>query len=88
MSGTRVVVTGLGATSPVGGDVTSTWSALLAGRRAGRRRPASLIRAGFVLLGVSVLQMVAIGEESGALDAMLDKCAGFATFGSVRSSDD
>ena len=32
MSGTRVVVTGLGATSPVGGDVTSTWSALLAGQ--------------------------------------------------------
>ena len=32
MSGTRVVVTGLGATSPVGGDVTTTWSALLAGQ--------------------------------------------------------
>ena len=28
----RVVVTGLGATSPVGGDVASTWSALLAGQ--------------------------------------------------------
>ena len=32
MSSTRVVVTGLGATSPVGGDVSSTWEALLAGR--------------------------------------------------------
>ncbi|MDN4163557.1 beta-ketoacyl-[acyl-carrier-protein] synthase family protein [Nocardioides abyssi] len=32
MSATRVVVTGLGATSPVGGDVPSTWSALLEGR--------------------------------------------------------
>jgi len=31
MSSTRVVVTGLGATSPVGGDVATTWSALLAG---------------------------------------------------------
>ncbi|MGI8434802.1 MAG: beta-ketoacyl-ACP synthase II [Nocardioidaceae bacterium] len=31
MSPTRVVVTGLGATSPVGGDVGSTWSALVAG---------------------------------------------------------
>src|SRR5690349_24418446 len=29
---TRVVVTGLGATSPVGGDVTSTWEGLLAGQ--------------------------------------------------------
>ncbi|WP_109507247.1 beta-ketoacyl-[acyl-carrier-protein] synthase family protein [Nocardioides speluncae] len=28
----RVVITGLGATSPVGGDVPSTWSALLEGR--------------------------------------------------------
>ena len=32
MSATRVVVTGLGATSPVGGDVPSTWAALLAGQ--------------------------------------------------------
>ena len=31
MPSTRVVVTGLGATSPVGGDVASTWQALLAG---------------------------------------------------------
>jgi 3-oxoacyl-[acyl-carrier-protein] synthase II len=28
----RVVVTGLGATTPVGGDVASTWSAMLTGR--------------------------------------------------------
>ncbi|MDQ6640885.1 MAG: beta-ketoacyl-ACP synthase, partial [Actinomycetota bacterium] len=32
MSRTRVVVTGLGTTSPVGGDVESTWQAMLAGR--------------------------------------------------------
>ena len=32
MSKTRVVVTGLGATTPVGGDVRSTWDAFLAGR--------------------------------------------------------
>lgn len=31
MSDTRVVVTGLGTTSPVGGDVPTTWAALLAG---------------------------------------------------------
>ncbi len=29
---TDVVVTGLGATTPLGGDVASTWEALLAGR--------------------------------------------------------
>ena len=28
----RVVVTGLGATTPLGGDVASTWESLLAGR--------------------------------------------------------
>ncbi len=32
MSKTRVVVTGLGATTPLGGDVPSTWEALLAGK--------------------------------------------------------
>lgn len=32
MAATRVLVTGLGTTSPVGGDVTSTWSALTAGQ--------------------------------------------------------
>jgi 3-oxoacyl-[acyl-carrier-protein] synthase II len=31
MSATRVVVTGLGTTSPVGGDAPTTWAALLAG---------------------------------------------------------
>ena len=32
MSQLRVVVTGLGATTPLGGDVASTWAALLAGK--------------------------------------------------------
>lgn len=32
MNTTEVVVTGLGATTPLGGDVASTWSALLEGR--------------------------------------------------------
>ena len=31
-SDTDVVVTGLGATTPLGGDVATTWDALLAGR--------------------------------------------------------
>lgn len=33
----RVVVTGLGASTPVGGDVPSTWSSLLAGRSGTRK---------------------------------------------------
>ena len=32
MSRTRVVVTGIGATTPLGGDARSTWEAMLAGR--------------------------------------------------------
>jgi 3-oxoacyl-[acyl-carrier-protein] synthase II len=31
MTSTRIVVTGLGATSPLGGDVPTTWAAMLAG---------------------------------------------------------
>ena len=34
---TRVVVTGLGTTSPLGGDVSSTWEGMLAGRSGVRR---------------------------------------------------
>ncbi|MBA3781049.1 MAG: beta-ketoacyl-[acyl-carrier-protein] synthase family protein [Nocardioides sp.] len=37
MSSTRVVVTGLGTTNPVGGDVASTWEALLKGESGVRR---------------------------------------------------
>jgi 3-oxoacyl-[acyl-carrier-protein] synthase II len=37
MSRRRVVVTGLGATTPLGGDVSSTWEALLAGKSGVRK---------------------------------------------------
>ena len=36
MSAPRVVITGLGATTPLGGDVASTWQAALAGRSGAR----------------------------------------------------
>ena len=39
MSRRRVVVTGMGTTNPVGGDVRSTWEALVAGRSGVRRLP-------------------------------------------------
>ena len=41
-------------------SLTMFFIALLAGRRAGKRRPSSLIRAGFLLLGVGVLAMLPI----------------------------
>src|SRR4051812_8181696 len=37
MSQTRVVVTGIGASTPLGGDAASTWEALLDGRSGVRR---------------------------------------------------
>ena len=39
-------------------SLTMFFVALLAGRRAGRRRPAGLIRAGFALLGLGVLALI------------------------------
>ena len=38
-SDVKVVVTGLGATTPLGGDVASTWSAILAGTSGVRTLP-------------------------------------------------
>ena len=32
MTPPRVVVTGMGTTNPLGGDVSTTWEAMLAGR--------------------------------------------------------
>jgi 3-oxoacyl-[acyl-carrier-protein] synthase II len=43
MSRTRVVVTGLGATTPLGGDVPSTWEALLAGKSGARLLPEGML---------------------------------------------
>ena len=43
MSKTRVVVTGLGATTPLGGDVPSTWEALLAGKSGARLLPEGML---------------------------------------------
>ncbi|WP_052863605.1 beta-ketoacyl-[acyl-carrier-protein] synthase family protein [Streptomyces niger] len=43
MSNNDVVVTGLGATTPLGGDVWSTWEAMLAGRSGGRQLDPELV---------------------------------------------
>ncbi|MBM7772620.1 3-oxoacyl-[acyl-carrier-protein] synthase II [Actinokineospora baliensis] len=43
MSNVDVVVTGLGATTPLGGDVSSTWDALLAGRNGIRTNTAEWV---------------------------------------------
>src|SRR5437879_6066806 len=77
MSAQRVVVTGLGATSPVGGDVASTWSALLAGRSG----VATLDQEWAEPLGARIAAQVAV-DPSVVLDRVrarrLDRSAQFA----------
>ena len=50
----RVVVTGLGATTPLGGDVPSTWAAMLAGRSGVRRLPPEFVEQLPVHIGAPV----------------------------------
>ena len=79
MSGRQVavVVTGLGATTPVGGDVASTWSALLAGRSGARRLTEDWADA----LPVQIAAPAAVepGEVMERVEARrLDRCEQFA----------
>jgi len=69
-----VVVTGLGATTPLGGDVASTWESLLAGRSGARKLPADWTE---VPLPVQIAAPAAI-DPATALDRVqarrLDRC--------------
>jgi 3-oxoacyl-[acyl-carrier-protein] synthase II len=69
-----VVVTGLGATTPLGGDVASTWESLLAGRSGARKLPADWSP---VPLPVQIAAPAAI-DPATALDRVqarrLDRC--------------
>ncbi|MCO6008799.1 beta-ketoacyl-ACP synthase II [Actinoallomurus purpureus] len=74
---TSVVVTGLGATTPLGGDVASTWSALLAGRSGVKRLAAEWAES----LPVRIAAPIAV-EPSEVLPRhrlrRLDRCQQFA----------
>jgi 3-oxoacyl-[acyl-carrier-protein] synthase II len=74
---TSVVVTGLGATTPLGGDVASTWSALLAGRSGVKRLEADWAKD----LPVRIAATIAV-EPSEVLPRhrlrRLDRCQQFA----------
>jgi 3-oxoacyl-[acyl-carrier-protein] synthase II len=74
---TSVVVTGLGATTPLGGDVASTWSALLAGRSGVKRIEADWVED----LPVKIAATIAV-EPSEVLPRhrlrRLDRCQQFA----------
>ncbi|MCX6429485.1 MAG: beta-ketoacyl synthase N-terminal-like domain-containing protein, partial [Actinobacteria bacterium] len=59
MTRRRVVVTGLGATTPLGGDVATTWSALLAGKSGVSTLPHEWANT----LPVTIAAMVATGPS-------------------------
>jgi 3-oxoacyl-[acyl-carrier-protein] synthase II len=73
----RVVVTGLGATTPLGGDVPSTWEAMLAGRSGAT----VLADEGFASLPARIAARAAV-DPATVLDRVqarrLDRCEQFA----------
>ena len=87
MSQRRVVVTGLGATTPLGGDVLNTWSALLAGKSGVR----TLTEEWTSLLPVSFAARVAI-EPSEQMERVeirrLDRSEQFALIASREAWKD
>ncbi|UDY24866.1 beta-ketoacyl-[acyl-carrier-protein] synthase family protein [Nocardioides sp. Kera G14] len=84
MSRVRVVVTGLGTTNPVGGDVPSTWEALIAGRSGVRPLTAPWAEA----LPVRIAGQVAV-EPSEVLDRVqarrLDRSTQFAVIAAAEA---
>ncbi|MDH2416332.1 beta-ketoacyl-[acyl-carrier-protein] synthase II [Nocardioides sp. CER19] len=87
MSRTRVVVTGMGTTSPVGGDVPSTWDALVAGRSGVR----TLTEEWAEPLPVKIAGRIAV-EPSEVLDRVkarrLDRSAQFAMVAAMEAWHD
>src|SRR4028118_1903884 len=87
MSSQRIVVTGLGATSPVGGNVASTWAAMLAGKSG-----VNLLTADWAAeLPVRIAARVAV-EPLDVLDRVkarrLDRSGQFALIASQEAWDD
>ena len=64
MSGSGVVVTGLGCVTPLGSDVTTTWEAAVAGRSGVTRLPADLDERLPVQIGASAPAEVDAGDVS------------------------
>ncbi|MBO0842332.1 MAG: beta-ketoacyl-ACP synthase II [Nocardioides sp.] len=87
MSRTRVVVTGLGTTNPLGGDVRSTWDALVEGRSGVRE----LTEEWAAELPVKIAGRIAV-EPSTVLDRVkarrLDRSAQFAVISAAQAWED
>ena len=84
MSRTRVVVTGLGTTNPVGGDVPSTWDALIHGRSGVQRIEADWAEGLPVkIAGVAAVEPTEILERVKA--RRLDRSAQFAMVAAMEA---
>ena len=84
MSRTRVVVTGLGTTNPVGGDVASTWDALIHGRSGVQRIEADWAEELPVkIAGVAAVEPTEILERVKA--RRLDRSAQFAMVAAMEA---
>ena len=87
MPSTRVVVTGLGATSPVGGDVPTTWQALLAGTSGVRHLDDDWVE----MMPVKIGGRIAV-EPGGVLDRVkarrLDRSSQFAMVAADQAWED
>ena len=84
MSRTRVVVTGMGTTNPVGGDVASTWDALVNGRSGVRRIEADWAEEMPVkIAGIAAVEPTEILERVKA--RRLDRSAQFAMVAAMEA---
>src|SRR3954447_16189647 len=84
MSRTRVVVTGLGTTNPVGGDVPSTWDALVHGRSGVRRIEADWAEPLAVkIAGIAAVEPTEVLERVKA--RRLDRTAQFAMVAAMEA---
>src|SRR3954447_9095950 len=87
MSRTRVVVTGLGTTNPVGGDVPSTWDALVHGRSGVRRIEADWAEPLAVkIAGIAAVEPTEVLERVKA--RRLDRNAQFAMVAAMEAWQD
>src|ERR1044072_4131103 len=84
MSRTRVVVTGLGTTSPVGGDVASTWDAMVNGRSGVRHIEADWVdELSVKIAGVAAVEPTEVLER--VKDRRLDRTAQFALVATMEA---
>ncbi|GAA0961063.1 beta-ketoacyl-[acyl-carrier-protein] synthase family protein [Actinocorallia libanotica] len=89
MKKTRVVVTGLGATTPLGGDVASTWKALLAGESGARNLPWKDVDALPVRFAASAaVEPAASGRLSPERLERLDRSQAFALIAAMEAMAD